>query len=182
MSCGFPSLRRLSRSGGKRDPVCAVDAMKALAHPPNMSIPNLLVPLQALLGLSATPHGPEPGRPKSGLTPVRSVSRYLGLVLSLFALPAGGAEPKAVSLADLLKFQTEHPGESRASAPLAPEWIGMIQRTHVVGDDHGVYKDPEKPTPVRLNYGGIEPHGTKKKTTDIILMAARRTTDGSLDQ
>jgi len=108
------------------------------------------------------------------------VSRHLALVLSLFVLPASGAEPKAVSLADLLKFQTEHPGDRRASAPLAPEWIGMIRRTHVVGDDLGVYKDPENPTPVRLNYGGIEPHGTKKKTADIILMAARRTPDGSL--
>ena len=103
-----------------------------------------------------------------------------GLVLSLFMLPASGAEPKAVSLADLLKFQTKHPGERRASVPLAPEWIGMIRRTHVVGDDHGVYKDPENPMPVRLNYGGIELHGTKKKTADIIVVAARRTTDGSL--
>ena len=78
-------------------------------------------------------------------------------------LPTAGAEPAAVSFAELLKIHQEDPAATRVAAPLSPEWIGEIKRTHVVGDTDGIYQEAEPPRPLRMKPGIARDLGAREK-------------------
>ena len=93
-------------------------------------------------------------------------------------LSTAGAEPAPVPFAELLNIHQEHAADTRAAAPLSPEWIGEIKRTHVVGDTGGIYQEAEPARPLRLNFASIDAGAgpNSPKTSVVVLLAARRTT------